>query len=244
MTEILDNEMANAGPESTGFEFYRDFFKAEHASSFVKMLKEHQIPYRLEKTQTLMTGTITGHGLVPFAVVKLQASDFGKVNGLLEQAVMLNPDAVADHYLQDFDAEELTDLVKNSDEWTPEDVAVAKHLLRQRGLAIPEERMIEFKQKRTAALLEGKDAAKGWLIFGYGAAVVGGLMLSPLLILAAVGTGLYLWQDKTVDSSGKKYFTFNIEGQRAGQVIFYLAVGCALLSLVALLVFQIEFPFI
>lgn len=242
MTQILDDELAKHEPDRSKYEFYRDFFKAEHAASFAKMLKDNGIPYRLEGTQTLMTGTITGHGLVPFAVLKLRTSDFSKVNDLLEKEILDNPAVVKEHYFQDFDAAELLDVLKKPDEWTPEDVAVAKHLLRKNGVQIPEEKVQEFKQERLEMLQTGRDFSKNWLFAGYIAAIFGGLLIWPILILAAIGTGLYFWQDKTLAPDGQKFLTFNEKGRNAGQLLFFVALLCAAAGFLLVYVLGVETP--
>lgn len=204
------------------FEFYRDFINGEQAAAFVGLLRENKIVYKLEKSQTLLDASITGHGLVPFAVVKLQASDFSRVNQILSEEARNDHHFIANHYFHEYKASELLDVVQKPDEWTPEDVAVAQHLLDSQGVSIPQEQVDNFKLQRIETLKAGKSASKTWLMIYMLFVVVGAFLLSPFFLIGGVGMGLYYWKDKTVDTNGSKYYTFDEPSRNTGQLIFYL----------------------
>ncbi len=218
--DILDSDFSTA-PDGE-FEFYRDFINETQVADFVRILEAHRIPFRLEKSQTLLAEAITGHGLLPFAVLKLRPEDFKKINAILEKQVLANPDFIEIHYLQQFDARELLDVVKRPDEWTPEDVAVARIILAQRGIPIPAEDAERFRKKRNEKLRAGKKGNTFWMAAYLLSVVAGGVLFSPLFLIAGVGMGWYYWQDKTIDTEGRKFFTFEPNTRLAGQVIFYL----------------------
>lgn len=232
--DILDSEFA-AAPDGE-YEFYRDFINAGQAQDFVKILEENRVPYRLEKSQMLLAGAITGHGLLPFAVLKLRPSDFKKVNAILARQALENPHFVEDHYLQQFDARELLDVVKKPDEWTPEDVAVARRILEERGIAIPDSDANKFKQKRNEQLREGRSGNFGWIATYLICVVAGGILVNPVFLIAGIGMGWYYWQDRTIDTEGRKFFTFEPKTRLLGQVIFYL--GWVSLAVGFVLIYQ------
>jgi hypothetical protein len=222
--DILDSDFSTA--PNGAFEFYRDFINAGQVEDFIKMLDENRIPYRLEKSEMLLTGAITGHGLLPFAVLKLRPEDFKKVNVILEKQVLANPQFIDTHYLQQFDARELLDVVKKPDEWTPEDVVVARKILERRGIPIPAGEAERFKEKRHKKLRAGKQGNTFWMVVYLACVLVGGVLWSPLFLMAGIGMGWYYWQDKTIDTEGLKFFTFEPNTRLAGQVIFYLGWVC------------------
>lgn len=221
--EILEQGIFDENRHPTGdFEFYRDFFNGEQADAFAELLKDNKIDYKLEKSQTLLDASITGHGLVPFAVLKLRASDFSRVNQILAENARNDHHFIANHYFHEYKASELLDVVQKPDEWTPEDVAVARQLLENQGVSIPIEQVENFKQKRIESLKAGKSASQAWLIIYMLFVVVGAVLLSPFFLIGGVGMGLYYWKDNTVDTDGSKYFTFDEPSRKSGQVIFYL----------------------
>ncbi|MCF8243908.1 MAG: hypothetical protein K9J37_01455 [Saprospiraceae bacterium] len=223
MPDILDQGLFDETSQPTGdFEFYRDFFNGEQAEAFVELLKENSIPYKLEKSRLLLDAAITGHGLMPFAVLKLRALDFSKVNQLLEEYARNDHHFIDNHYFHDYKASELLDVVQKPDEWTPEDVAVARHFLDKQGVAIPQAQVENFKQQRYETLRAGKKASQSWVVTYLLFVVFGAFLLSPFFIIGGIGMGWYYWQDKTIDSDGNKYFSFDEASRNTGQVIFYL----------------------
>ncbi|MBI1227260.1 MAG: hypothetical protein GC192_18655 [Bacteroidetes bacterium] len=223
MPEFLEKGLFDENSHPDGdFEFYRDFFNGEQAEAFVEILKENKVVYKLEKSQTLLDASITGHGLMPFAVLKLRATDFSRVNQLLEENARNDHHFIANHYFHDYKATELLDVVQKPDEWTPEDVAVARHLLDKQGVTIPQEQVENFRQQRIETLREGKKASQTWVVTYVLFVLVGAFLLSPFFVIGGIGMGWYYWQDKTVDTEGNKYFTFDEPSRNTGQVIFYL----------------------
>ncbi len=238
MAEILDDDFFDEErqPELTGdFEFYRDFFNGEQAEAFVGLLKENQIPYKLEKSQTLLAGAITGYGLVPHAVLKLRATDFPIVSRLLEENARNDHDFIANHYFQDFKATELLEVVQRPDEWTPEDVAVAHQLLENQGVVIPSEQVADFKQQRIETLREGRAASPVWVAVYILIVLVGGVLVSPFFLVGGLGMGWYYWKDTTLNADGNKFFTYNQQSRNMGKLIFIL--GWAMLGLTILTLF-------
>jgi hypothetical protein len=236
MPEILEQSLFDNNRHPDGkFEFFRDFFNAEQAEGFVALLKSNDIPYKLEKTRTLLSGSIAGHGLVPYAIVKLRALDFSKVNKLLGDAVQNDEAYISNHYFQAYKAAELLEVVQKPDEWTAEDLAVARYLLAKQGVSIPDKQVEDFKQQRNEILREGKAASAAWVVFGFLSCIVGALLLSPFFIVGALGLGLYFWKDTALDADGNKYFVFDEKSRKLGKVIFYL--GWVLLFLSVLLFF-------
>lgn len=207
----------------------------------MQLLRAHSIPFKLEKSQTLLEGTITGYGLVPHSVLKLRASDFSAVNQLLEENARNDHDFISHHYFQEFKAAELLEVVQKPDEWTPEDVAVAHHLLEKQGVAIPKEQVEDFRQQRLESLMEGRKASPTWIVVYLLLVVVGGFLISPFFLVGGLGMGWYYWKDTTLDSDGNKYYTFNEASRNAGQFIFVL--GWVVLVLAVFVVYWLPSNF-
>lgn len=220
MPEILDDE--KIWKHRGSFEFYRDFHSVEKAEDFTKLLEKNGIPFKLEKSKTLLDTAIVGHGLVPPALVKVRTVDFPKVNEILEKEALENPHFLSSHYLRQMDDRELIDMIRNPDEWNVEDIAVARRILSERGIPIPKEHVEEFNKKKNEALRAGKKAEVKWMYLSLALVIAGGLFVSPLFLLGGIGMGWYYWQDKTVDNQGVKFFTFERATRFYGKIIFYL----------------------
>ncbi len=230
MQEILDHGLFDKNRQPSGdFEFYRDFFNGEQAAEFVELLQKNNVEYKLEKSRTLLEGTITGYGLVPHSVLKIRASDFSFVNRLLEEQARNDKDFIANHYFQTYKAAELLEVVQKPDEWTPADVAIAQHLLDKQGVKIPKEQVENFKQQRMETLMEGKKASKAWVGLYLVCIFFGSVLISQFFLVAGIGMGWYFWQDKTIDVDGNKYATFDEASRNIGKAIFFL--GWVLLGL-------------
>jgi hypothetical protein len=221
MSEILDDHLLEPKPEPSGeYEFFRDFFNAEQAAAFVEMLDERAIPYKLETTQTLLNSTIMGHGLVPHSILKLRAADFSLVNRLLMETAKNDEAFIANHYFQEYKAAELLEVVQKPDEWTPEDVAVARYLLDKQGVVIPEAQVEAYRMDRSSAMKAGKSVNPSMVIFYLLLILAAAFLLSIFFLVVGVGLGLYYWQDTTIDSDGIKFFTFEPATRNLGLVVF------------------------
>ncbi len=206
---------------SGSYEFYRDFHSMGHAEGFAQILVENRIPYRLEKSQTLLDAAIVGHGLVPPALIKIRSGDFKKVNEILRQEVLNDPAYVEDHHLQQMDDKELIAVVRHPNEWTVEDVTVARRILNNRGIPIPKQHIEDFNKKINEELHKGKKASLALLLFYLTCILIFGVLTNPLFLVAGVGMGWYYWQDKTIDNQGVKFFSFEMDTRFYGKVIFY-----------------------
>ncbi len=218
--DLLDDQ--HIREMSGSYEFYRDFHNVGLAEAFAQVLTENRIPFRLEKSQTLLDAAIVGHGLVPPALIKIRSSDFKKVNEILRQNVLKDPAYIEDHQLQQFDDKELIAVVRRPNEWTVEDVTVARKILNDRGIPIPKEHIENFNKEINEELHKGRKASLALIIAYLALILIGGLFLSPLFLMAGVGMGWYYWRDKTVDNQGVKFFTFETGTRFYGKMIFYL----------------------
>ena len=206
---------------SGSYEFYRDFHSIEQAEAFAEILNSRQIPYRIEKSKTLLDAAIVGHGLLPPALIKIRRMDFSKTNELLRETALKNPDYIEQHYLQEMDDKELIAIVRQPVDWNVEDVAVARKILNDRGIPIPKKHVEDFTKKINAELRKGKKGHVGWMVFYFLLALAGGFFIYPLFLLGGLGMGWFYWQDKTVDNQGGQFYTFEKNTRFYGQVIFY-----------------------
>ncbi len=233
--DLLDDQ--HISEMSGSYEFYRDFHSVEQAEAFAELLKTNRIPYKLEKSQTLLDAAIVGHGLVPPALIKIRSSDFTRLNRILREKVLSDPQFVEEHYLQQFEDKELIAIVRQPNVWNVEDVTTARRILNDRGIPIPKEHVEDFIRQINAELRKGKKANPAWLLFYLALVLLGGFLVNPFFLIGGIGMGWYYWRDKTIDNQGVKFYTFEKNTRFYGKVIFYF--GWLSLFIGALLVYKI-----
>ncbi len=210
------------------FEIYERFDHFDDAEETALRLNEHGIPFQLEE---VVARTDALHIIrYDYTVLKLRPSDFSRANEIKEQwagaAIMPN-----DYYLQEFSTEELTDILLNSEEWSAQDVEFARRLLRERGNEMEDFEIEMIRQQKRVALTKGRKGDTAWIIFGYGAAIFGGVLIwffmgSPVSFggcLLGIVSGLYFLWYKTIDEDGNKYYTFDTSTRKHGKAILIIS---------------------
>lgn len=235
MAEVVDQGLYDGVGQPAGrYEFYLDFINEEQALSFAQLLQANKIPFKLDKPRAMLNGTITGYGLIPHAVIKLRTEDFSVANQLRAAEALKDQEFIRNHYFQEYKATELLEVVQTPDEWTPEELALARYLLEKQGIEIPESQVQSYKEQRAEVLQVGKPAPIHWVITYTFFLLAGTLLLSPFFLVGGVGLCWYYWKDKTLDGDGRRYFTYNSETRRWGKNLFYVS---WLFLLLAVLVF-------
>ena len=211
------------------FEFYRDFLNLDEANAFTSMLKANNIEHSLETSDTVIDKAIVGNGFIPKAVLKIKNEDFQKVNGLIAYEIASGEYAdYADHYLNDFETEELRAIFEKPEDWTPEDAAIARIILRERGIEISTEEIKAKKQARLEEIRKGQRGNRlGMAFYAFGIAF--GLILNLFLLLAGIGMAYYYTFGKATDMVGQKYFVYDEKTRKIGKIILYL--GGSILTL-------------
>ena len=223
MDKTLDDHLLGNFDEGD-FEFYKSFYQQEDALPYLELLKENNIVWRLEGSETIITEAIVGSPIFPKIVLRILPEDFKKVNDILEKEILSNAPDLEQHYLNDSTDHELLDILKKQDEFTIEEVIIAKELLRVRGIPIERSALEGMKQNRLEELQKGRDGNLVWMTIYMVLLVLGTFLYSPLAMLAGIGMGWYYWKDQSVDIDGNQYLTFNQKTRNFGIFILVLAV--------------------
>jgi hypothetical protein len=232
MDNILDNDFidrTNDNLPDGKFETYRMFTHLSIAQDFVTILDENKIPYKLEKGQDLLDGSIIGNSIRPQIALKLAGEDFSKVNQLLQQDIE-NKNGEYYEVLDDFSKEELFDILTNPDEWSPEAITTAKVRLQQQGEVVDDKYIKHLKDSRLDEIRKGKKPHFNWIVFYFALAILGGFFIQFVAVIPALGMGWYYWKGRSVDFEGKKYFTFEADTRNYGFLIFISAITATLIG--------------
>ena len=78
--------------------------------------------------------------------------------------------------LNEFNDEELLDVIKKPDEWAVEDIVMAQNLLEKRGKHVSDEVVEAYRNKRLEEVRKPKFGGYGTIIIGYIFAFLGGII--------------------------------------------------------------------
>jgi len=235
MAKTLDDHLLGNFSEKD-FAFYKSFFQQEDALPYAELLKEKDVPFRLEGTDVLITEAIVGTPSFPRIILKILPEDFKKVNRIIEIEIKRNVKNFDDHYLNDYTDRELLNVLKEPDKSSIEDFIITQILLKSRGIPIEASALEGMKQERLEILKKGKDEKSIWLATYLILLILGAVFFSPLAMIAAIGMGWYYWKDKSVDIDGNSYFTFDPQTRNFGFAMLIIT-GIIVIILITLAMF-------
>lgn len=174
--------------------------------------------------------------------VKIAGADFVKAHTLLEDYYRKEIDSIEPgYYLFEFSTAELQDIISNPQEWGPLDYQLAKKLLNEKGIVIPESKSSILAAEHLEQLSRHSDGSSlkliGVVFIGYVTLSLISMLLtqrynfpySSMLILL-VGSHL-AWGRKTLPN-GNQLPLFKETDRKAGKIIF----GTGLFLLVTIFV--------
>lgn len=200
------------------FRLFQTYATAEEAQPLLDALAAHHIEARAnaDNGKLAVDPAFANNERVATFLVKLQPADFEPARQLLDA---LNQAAVqqADpgHYLFGFRDEELFDVLTKPDEWSSYDVALASHLLQQRGRDVSADTLALLRQHRVTELARPEESHKAWIALGYLSALLGGAL--GLLI------GWQLQFHRKTLPDGRRVFAYSDADRRHGLRILILA---------------------
>jgi hypothetical protein len=207
--------------EKSTFEYYRSFESKENAKVLTEFLTENEVEFLVDSPEVLIDKSIVGTGFLPKITLKIKSQDFEKVNELIAAQVEDTDIAAEGDYLNELNNEELTDILKNPDEWSIEDGIVAKKILAERGITYSDTEISTFKNDKLQQIRVGKKASPLTLIL-YFLCILVGFYIGIFFTLAGIGMGYYYGYGTSTDINGKKYFAYDKETQRYGKIILYV----------------------
>jgi hypothetical protein len=125
------------------------------ARTIADKLREQRIVCVVEKVQPLLEPGFFRNTVEPTIHLKVRATDLDKAHRALEEHYEHQlKDVDTDYYLFSFTDAELLDIVAKPDEWGHFDYVLARELLAERGLPIPDETIKQMKQQRLRQLAQ------------------------------------------------------------------------------------------
>ena len=197
---------------------YQRFNDIALANNLADILQRHNIIYTIEEESLTFNPTfVLNNELSNEYAVKIKSDDFEQVNQLLVEEETTNIDEVeADYYLFKFTNDELIDLITKADEWSAFDYLLAQKILTERGITINDKYLAELKEKRIEELKEPETPQTIWIVVGYMAAFLGGIL--------GIFIGWHLLSSKKTLPNGEKVYDYNDRDRKHGRNIFYLSI--------------------
>ena len=201
------------------FHKYQAFPSAEAAQPFLRLLRQHSVPFEaeLDTGEPVFNPAMTFGNTYSTYVVKLHGADFEWVRRLEEDANRHLLDSLSpDHYLFGFSDVELFDLLANPAEWSNLDVILAGQLLRQRGRDVSPDAIRLLRQHRVAVDVQPERSNNGRILWGYGLALLGGVV--------AIFMGWELYSHKKTLHDGRQVLAHSAQDRVHGMRIMALGV--------------------
>jgi hypothetical protein len=129
---------------------YQTFSNLEEASHLIDLLNANNIPFAID--DSAMRFDISAQHINPLqggVIVKIQAADVEKADEIYSQET----ESVDDHYLYSFSDNDIIDVIVNPQDWTEEEIALAKQISAQRNLQ-PTAELVKSLRKNTDAVQE------------------------------------------------------------------------------------------
>ena len=155
---------------------YRKFFEEDEVKGLTDLLNEKGIAYEVSEDRESLDSLYGDKQFTRQFNVKIQKSDFQKLDAVLHDIASQELDAVdRDHYLFSFNDDELFDIVAKPDEWNEFDYQLAQRILKERGKEIDPGTVSKLKEDRIRELAKPEEKQRGWIYAGYISSLLGGL---------------------------------------------------------------------
>jgi len=153
--------------------------------------------------------------------IQVLRTDYEKARDVLMRELEKADQALdAEHYFNDYSNEELLDVIKSEDEWSPEDVVHARKMLQERKVEWNEEEIFSINEAKRNAKDNPETVSTPNLIGGFVLALLGGLL--------GIGMGWYLMALKKDSRDGNRIFVYDEKTRKAGRLMLFVGVSTAI----------------
>ncbi len=185
------------------------------------ILQQEAIAFQLGSTDATFDSTHIGSGGDPVVIFSVAASDYSLAREALE-SYSLKTDLPPNHHLQEASGDEIVDILANSRDWSPFDVAHARRIAGERGIDL---QLVRRGQEESRASVEnGKAASKTLVFFGWLFSLGGGV------IGIGIAWSICFMKEKTPEGD---YFTYDKQSRDAAKPMLVLGIAVAIFFVVA-----------
>ncbi len=151
---------------------YLTFASAADAESVAERLKAASIEVEIVKKLARLDEAIIGTDYSDRYEVYIPAADYTKANGIVYDKHGVSPESIdTSHPLLKMSNAELIEIVKNPDEWGPDNYGIALGVLKTRGVVLSDEELEAMEKEKISSLLQKKSVDIWLILLGYLSAV-------------------------------------------------------------------------
>lgn len=196
---------------------FRRFNEPAMAKMLTDLLDKNGIEYEVEDNSLVFNPSFVANDeLSKEYCIKLRKHDFEQVNALVIADEEQNIDHVEpDYYLFGFSDDELRDILINYDEWGAFDIALAKKILKERGISIDDKEIAVIQAERLDVLSKPEEAQTIWVVIGYMCILLGGIL--------GIFIGWVMWRMKKTLPNGERVYSYTERDRKHGKIIFILS---------------------
>ncbi len=149
-------------------EVFQSFYDRTQANEIATVLIQNNIPCMVVEESPALSTYITGEMGTPPFQLKISNTNFSRAkNALLEYYEQYIGQVDADYYLHDFSATELLGILQKPDEWSAQDIVIARKLLYAQGISISNEDLLKFNTSRIQTLSKPEKLEHTNYLLGY-----------------------------------------------------------------------------
>lgn len=202
---------------SSSYRLLKSFHDPALGEPLVELLRENNIPFDVEDTSPQLDVTFSGSMVQHVFRILVPSSHFDEANALLDELAQKHIEETPvddDHYLYEFSDNELFDVLVKKDEWSKEDILLARKILTDRGKTISDKEIERLWQERLEEFRKPERAHMGWIVFA--------IIFSPFL---GILIGWYWMTIMKTDPTGYKSYAYDPFTQTLGKALAFV---CAL----------------
>jgi hypothetical protein len=213
---------------------YRKFNEHTAAKTFSLLLEDEGITNVLEDSSPKFDPGFSNNELLKEFRIKISSEDFEKADViLLKQATDLADEIDENHYLFQYNNDELKEVLSKADEWNEIDIALARKILEKRGIVFSQSDLKELHKKRLFELSKPEHFSETWIRFAYIVSIAGGLI--GLVI------GWHINTHKKTLPNGESVFAYDEISRKKGNNIFKVGIFMLVLWIVIFVLRSIFF---
>ncbi|HSF44636.1 MAG TPA: hypothetical protein VLA58_01455 [Chitinophagaceae bacterium] len=199
------------------------------AEEIGSILHQEGIGYEIVENKRYFDPSFAFNKVDPEINLKLAADDFIKARNVLERVYAKQLSEVdPGYYLFKFKDDELLEIIRRPDEWGIFDHALAKRILSDRGIAVPDEAASEVMSARLQELRKPESVEPLWIGLGYMLALAGGFF--------GILMGWLFSNMKKTLPNGERVFVYNDADRRHGRRILKLGLIVFFIFMVRMLI--------
>jgi hypothetical protein len=185
------------------------------AEEMGSVLDREGIDYEIVENNKYFDPSFAFNKIDPEINLKVIANDFIKARNVLERVYSRQLEQVdSGYYLFKFKDDELLQIIRRPDEWGIFDHALAKKILSDRGITVPDDAATEVMNARLEELRKPESVEPAWIGLGYLASLAGGFF--------GVLMGWLFSNMKKTLPNGERVFVYKDADRRHGSRIFKL----------------------